>query len=324
LKNDQFLNPFNKNSAHHKPIGTGAIYAPVTDERHLDFAHFGRFGINVGSPWGNYAVRLDEPGVMVTVNKKEADANGLPATVPMPAGGVVLDSDEADNQIVVFDMNTGGRMHHVRGYQWRSGNPVGMQYRSYAFNSLGHGVRDGDRIGTTASGVAAPFGILRGYEANTPGVPIQHALQMIGPRRDGPACPNVRHMLGRTHILPAVSMDGNALTVDEYNLGSIPYGTLFAIPPESKGGPRLESLGLSEPGLRLARAIRDYGIYLIDGGGCGPAIRADQDVDKNLFMNEIPKFYNHIRVVDNSEWNPAHDATGGGTPIAPNCAFDAL
>lgn len=318
LKNDVFLNPFNKDSAHHKPIGTGAVYAPESDPRNQNFHHFDSFGINVGAPWGNVAIQLTGAGEMVTVNKKEAKASGLPVTIRMPAGGVTLENPDGapDNQFVLTDLST-RIMHHFRGYEWAGGRPVAMQYRQYQHNSLGHGTRMGERVGTSASGVAAPFGILRGEEANVAGRPIQHALQMIAPRK--PGCFN---LLSKEVILPAVSMDGNA---DEapYNQGKLPYGTLLAIPPESKGGPKLESLGLSESGLRLARAVRDYGIYLVDGGGCGPAIRADQNVDKRLFMSDIPKFYGHIRVVSNSEWNRSQVATGGGEPIAPNCAFDA-
>lgn len=318
LKKNVFLNPFNKDSAHHKPIGTGAVYAPESDPRNQNFHHYNSFGINVGAPWGNYAIQLTDAGEMVTVNKKESRASGLPVTIRMPIGGVTLENpgNAPDNQFVLWDMPT-RKMHHFRGYEWAGGRPVASQYRQYEYNSLGHGTRMGERIGTSASGVAAPFGILRGEEANTPGHPIQHALQMIAPRK--PGCFN---LLSKEVILPAVSMDGNA---DEapYNHGKLPYGTLLAIPPESKGGPKLESLGLSESGLRLASAVRDYGIYLVDGGGCGPAIRADQKVDKRLFMSDIPKFYRHIRIVSNSEWNRSHIATGGGEPIAPNCAFDA-
>jgi hypothetical protein len=47
---------------------------------------------------------------------------------------------------------------------------------------LGHGTRRGERVGTSASGVAAMFGPLRGHEINTPGYRIEHALQMVLPR----------------------------------------------------------------------------------------------------------------------------------------------
>lgn len=126
-------------------------------------------------------------------------------------------------------------------------------------------------------------------------------------------------------MLPAVSMDNGW----EDNTGNLPYGSLLAIPPESKGGPDLDTLGLSEPGKRLAEALRDYGLYAIDGGGGADgtgSIRADQSISAanfNALKADIPKFYRHMRRVTNSEWSTGNDPVGGGTPLAPNCAFDA-
>ncbi len=56
--------------------------------------------------------------------------------------------------------------NHLRVYAWIGGNPVAVQYRSYKPDITGRGTKLGERIGTSASGVAAPFDILRGWEVN--------------------------------------------------------------------------------------------------------------------------------------------------------------
>ena len=321
LKNDLFLNPFNRDSAHHRPIGTGAVYSADDDPFTRIIQQFDKFGINLGSTsWGLYTALAPSDGPMILVDRLNDRAKSLPVSVRMPPGGVTIEypEGESDGNVAIWDAAQ-NRINHFRRYTWNDGAPKAMQYRDYDPHALGHGTYPGDRVGTSASGVAAPFGVLRGPEANTPGHPIQHALQMVVPRKND-GCPNV---LAKSFILPAVDMDGSARTNAEHNQGLLPYGSLLAIPPEDKGGPNLDELKLSEAGRRLAQAVRDYGIYIVDGGGCSPAIRADQHVEKKLFMKEIPKFYRYIRVVTNSEWAPDRPTTGGGDPLAPNCAFDA-
>jgi hypothetical protein len=67
-------------------------------------------------------------------------------------------------------------------------------------------------------------------------------------------------MLSGEVILPAVGADRNA-DQPGHNLGHTPYGGLLAIPR----GVDLDRLDLTEAGRRLAEAVRDYGIYVVDG-----------------------------------------------------------
>ncbi|MBL9204930.1 MAG: hypothetical protein JNN01_07585 [Opitutaceae bacterium] len=191
------------------------------------------------------------------------------------------------------------------------------------------------------------FGILRGWEVQAAGHRIGHALQLVLPRTKKVG--NLPVMLGREVWWPAVSMDGSGYTHREHNIGHIPYGSLWALPPVEKGGPDLARLGLSERGMRLAECIRDYGLYVVDGGGA-TALRADQEFDSELTKElkaESAKFYRFIRLVENSVANTGKvvfqvgDAptqptggnnrqiekggfpAGGGTPLAPNTAIDA-
>ena len=320
---DHFLNPFNKASAHHRPIGTGARYATSTDRTTRDWLKAAHFTLNIGAPWGVTMIDTVETDPIVTVRGVApcGRVSGLPVDIRLPVAGLITRIETGasgcqDGNIVVHD-KVSDEMHHLRQYNYNNGSPSAGQYRLVDTRGLGHGTRLGQRLGTSASGVAAPFGLLRGHETNTPGFAINHAMQMVLPRVAG-----CKIMLGRTIVLPATDRDGTATNTGN-NTGSIPYGGLLALPPTVN----LTSLGLSEPGLRLAEAIRNYGIYAVDGGGCNAgAVRTDQEVSEpiaRLLRADIKKFHRFVRLVTNNDVLGSPVA-GGGEALAPNCAFDAL
>src|SRR5512132_1347110 len=56
-QNDLFENPFNKSSAQHRPMGTGAIYASDSDPATRDWMRAnGRMSLNVGLPFGDFVI----------------------------------------------------------------------------------------------------------------------------------------------------------------------------------------------------------------------------------------------------------------------------
>lgn len=324
LKSDLYLNPFNKKSAHHRPIGSGAKYAATSHAATQDWLKAKTLGINVGAPWGVSMAQTvaSDPLVTIAGYAPCGKVSQLPVTIRLPKAGfvtkVVLNAGGCTDGVVVVYDQPSGKPHQIRQYNWNNGKPRGGQYRTWDIKGLGHGVKPGDRVGTSASGVAGIFGLLRGAEINPPGRPVQHALQMVLPRLNPSTC---KVMIGKTFKLPAVSMDGGWQAPDA-NTGNIPYGALMALPPAVK----INALGLSEPGKRLARALRDYGVYLVDGGGCSNgAIRADQQIASatlKLLKQDIPKLYPLLRMVTNND--VLNDpVAGGGVPLAPNCAFDA-
>ncbi len=88
-QNDWFYNPFNQHSAHHRPVGTGAIYADENHPAIQDWLMGSHININVGDrPWGLYMVDADEEGPLLKVNRRrETGVSGLPVKMRFPAGG---------------------------------------------------------------------------------------------------------------------------------------------------------------------------------------------------------------------------------------------
>ncbi len=123
-------------------------------------------------------------------------------------------------------------------------------------------------------------------------------------------------------VLPAVGRD--AVIAPGSNTGHIPYGALLALPR----GTDLAALRLSEPGRRLAAAIRDYGIYAVDGGGCEQGVlRGDSTIRPAtlaLLNADIPKLYPLIRMVLNNDIlaDPSPAAAGRSHPTARSTRSD--
>jgi hypothetical protein len=327
-KDDLFANPFTYKSAHHRPIGTGAIYASDTANATKDWLKATLFNINNGLPSGTGVFEVDNGDPLLQVNgfAKCGQAAGMPINMRIPVGGFPPALNPTtiscpDNAIVVFDRGNRAdpnddKVYQLRQYYWNGGSPTAERNRFLDVRGLGHGLYYGDMLGGPAAGVSTLFGVLRGAELGTPGLPIEHALAIELPYK--PGCTS---MLGRDVRLPATNRDSTATTTG-YNTGHIPYGGLLAIPRTVN----ILSLGLSETGVRLAAAIQNYGIYVINGGGCtAGALDADQNVTRTqrlALQADIKRMYPFIRLVLNNDVFRSTVA-GGGTPLAPNCAFDA-
>ncbi len=318
-KSNLFLNPYSKQSAHHRPIGTGAKYASNTDAATKDWLKASHLNVNTGTPWGTDMLEAG-PSDPIRVVGAQAHCDrvvGLPLKVRLPGhqSNVAHNGSGCPDGVVVVYDRVSGKPHQLRQYNWNNGRPTAGQYKTWDIKGLGHGSRSGQRMGTSASGVAGMFGVLRGFEINSPGHKIEHALRIGLPRK-----PGCKVMLSRQFVLPATSGDSNR-SRSGYNTGHIPYGGLLALPRTVN----VNNLGLSEPGRRLAQAIQNYGMYASDGSGCSAgAMEADQTVSagiKKQLTNDIRKIYPHVRLVLNNTMGSA--VAGGGSPIAPNCAFNS-
>jgi hypothetical protein len=305
---DFFKNPFNKNSAHHCPIGTGAMYAADDDPATVVWLKYGFSNVNSPSSTGYgftfYKTDPSYPEATVTTQKGSVTLR-LPPNLTAPTGreGVVIVYDPATQTVYDF-------------IHWRSSpQPSADHFVSSNIKGTGHPAAVGaPRVGVSASGVEGFFGMMRGHEVNTPGCKIQHVAQFSVHWKSGP------DILAGYAVWPAGSTDGGG----KNQTGPFPYGSLIAIPPVSKGGPDLDKLGLSEPGRRLAESLRDYGGYITDSTVGSVNMRADQEVKPEVRIQltvDMKKVYPYLRLVKNNA--PDQSASGGGTPLAPNTAFDA-
>ena len=339
-ESDLFLNPFRAHSAHHIPIGTGMQYLAKSHPTYANSLSKGtRLFLNSGIPFGHpiWASSPSDPLVTVHWNGQHTGLN-LPAQVRIPTNvrperipKPPPSSQYRDSAATMYRTDT-DQAYQFYNFAWV---PENNRYEAailrplYSYASYGHGIVDGQRIGTSASGVAGAFGILRGWETNTPGQAIEHCLQCALP-----ADPGTTNMLAKNsiipRILPATSQDNAAAGNPGMAIGDIPYGALLAIPPQNKGGPNLNNLGLSEAGQRIAEAMVRYGIRVVDKGGeVNGALRLDQEFNNNLrtaLNADMITLYPHLQCCnfDDSRWViGGMTAFGGGTPLAPNTAFDA-
>ena len=349
---DWFYNPFNRNSAIHRPIGTGAIYAGDEDSATITWLQHVGMKFNYEHPYGAPYVAVDETDPVKTVifapSQITRDRGSLPVEVRIPKFRWPVNPEPAghypDGGVAIYDRTT-EMLNEFYNYRYNDGAPLATIHRDHDIKGLGHGTVLGERVGVTATGVSVMWGALQPWSLEKPDHAIGHALQLILPRhsRRGAHQPQ---LISKEIQWPATTGDGSAGHPDE-NLGYIPYGGLMAIPPVDKGGPDLNDLGLSPPGLRLAEALRDYGAYVIDGGQM-PIIRTTANFSPSLHdqlhhtkTDDLKKIYREMRLVKNSvigatarmRENPDRGQegfigtptwpAGGGEPLAPNTAIDA-
>ena len=307
---DPFPNPFGKASALHRPIGSGAIYASDSHATTLNLRRASFNNINSNNGWGVnvYKSTYADPYVRVTAGGPYNQ--GLPVSLRVPAEA--HNQSTTDATVVIHDATT-NITHEFYYWRWNNGRPTASIYHQWNIRGAGHTGPGGARVGSSASGVAGMFGLVRGHEVNVAGYKVQHALQMA---LDGRGTCGM--MLKKQVVWPASSTDGFCNSGDNCR-GQIPYGALLALPPSVN----IDSLGLSEPGKRLAKAIQDYGIYVVDNSQC-PTLRGDQFIASNVkqaLTNDMRKVYPRLRMVLNND--SRQSVAGGGTARAPNCAIDA-
>jgi hypothetical protein len=174
------------------------------------------------------------------------------------------------------------------------------------------GVYDAPYHGTRAYGGSAIAGLIRQGEL-THG--IHHALAAaIEPKAHNRNCPG-----GKDFVWPASSADGDASTA--YGVtGNLYMGTLLAIPPTVD----LTKLGLAGPDMILARAMQDYGVYIVDSGGCNLQLFAEPRAEKEVAQIKVEsggqsycslrKLVPLLKIVTN---NGPQSIGGGGKPRCP-------
>jgi hypothetical protein len=226
--------PFAASSPWNLPIGSSAQFSAPGDPRTQSLLA-SRAGINAAI-WSNpvYVASWGDP-IRFLGSGANAVAIHVPdsATPAGPPGG--------DNQLDIVDPT-----HHVVDESWRTS-------RVFAFNlASGFHVRvdlRGDGLtGATAAGMSATGGLIRTWELQSHD--IRHALAV--------AVPASSMALGP--VWPAQSQD--AWAPGRY-VGALHMGSLVAIPPSVN----VAALGLSAEGLAIARALQNYGAYVVNTAG---------------------------------------------------------
>jgi arylsulfatase A-like enzyme len=318
---------------YHIPLATGLRYAGDSDATTIAWQSQSFGNIKIGcsnSPdtmsvcnSNAHPIFIAPPGTpSVTVGKLASDAASLPATVRMPEEAKVnmLQGSGQDATITIFYPDT-NRAYVFYKYSWNNGAPTAQRHVDFSVTGTGHPNRVGDGdVGTIAAGVANWLGIMRGHEIAATGQDFNHRFKIAVARKDNQGT----HILGRNFHLPANGTDGGIGSGD--NLGPFNYGDIVALPTSVD----IDSLGLSEPGKRFARAMQQYGVLIADGGPQG--IRGDQYIDvaaRDLISRDFDAIWDRMRRVEDFTTNAHFDEAvrtgkiGPGTPLGPNCAFDA-
>jgi hypothetical protein len=293
---DPGLWPFAVSSPWNTPIGAGAAFEQATDPRTKDLlSPPGGTGINAHE-WSHpvYLAAAADPSAnlyddaALVASAIHCPADAAPALPPPP---------NTDAHLHIIDPT-----HTFVDEMWEASKVSdGWSSQAWAKNSLlGAGVGQG---GVRAYGGSAIGGLIRAGELSTA---ILHALAF---------CIEASQQTD-SWVWPATTNDHAAAS--SYT-GSLPMGQLAAIPPDVD----LCSLDLTPAGLVVARALQDYGGYLVDSGGAlafyaEPAVEDDASLGEAALLDDargdLAKIVPQLRVVTD---NASTTVGGGGAPRAP-------
>jgi len=352
-----FLNPFSRLSAHHRPVGKGAIYgipgsasAPVPGSRgRLDIVTLFRCGATEAGRKYIYRVDPGDPKRAIMQNKDSKNGSKLPYTLRIPNAKLPVKGE--DKNVILCFRNGGPAPLCDLFYGFDNVADTARYRREFLLSGtdVGDGL-DGQDSGGGASRVRWPGTVLRGHEINNAATAlVQHALNCTATRHShpdnkvAPKAPASRHVLNRDFVWPSSGTDGGAAYPD--NQGDIPYGTRLVIRWQDRLLRDSPKLGLTARGKALFDALLYYGVYILDGQGSYDAanngavlqLRVDQDVqnvtelDAQLtkilpllwpVMNPRPRGKKETEV-----WTDGLPYAGGGGPLDPvmsvNTAWDA-
>lgn len=289
---DPFLWPFSPDSPWNMPIGSGAQYSRAGDEVTMSLTDR-RIDIWLNSEEFSHPVVSAATSDPVLIVNYEG-TNVAPFTagtveIHMPVGANPATGPDSHLHVIDVDSETA---HEFFGY---TPTATGATATYYVRNSLrGDGISDG---GTRAYGGSALGGLVRLWELE--GGTIPHALAVAltgGQLRQGPTW-------------PATAEDANSS--DTYR-GPIPMGTLMAIPK----GVAVDAMVLSEPGRIVAKALQDYGGYVVDQAR-SMTLYAELGVPPEVLTairEDLPRIRRELRVVTN---NGPNTVGGGGEPLLP-------
>lgn len=288
-RREAWLWPFATTSPWNMPIGDGAEYESADDERTANLidpeAH----------PWvnaGEYSVpifKASEDDPLATVHEEgqsEVQYRIPPDAEPAPGSDSSMFVVDPTGRWVDETWRTEGA-----GTEWTAEYHVRNDLTSSGWGA--GGVR--------AAGASGIGGIIREWELDDGHIRHAIALSLSDFQlRSGP-------------VWPATNEDSGA---EERYQGENPIGTLAAIPPTVD----VTELGLSRSGVALARALQDYGGYVVDRT-VGFIVKAEPSLEGSPLLEDLRDDLDAIRAELRVVTNNGPDAVGGGgrarTGLAP-------
>ena len=328
-----FKNPCNAATATKRPIGSGATYAGASHQYTIYWLKSGTAAgkVNLNTANSGYGCGIwdasSAAGTFQTTVTYAGPADNLdakaqfPVTLRLPNGfnSSFNGPSGRDNSALIWD----GEYFHdfYRLYTVTQGSKyTGVSHYRHAGGGQGHG---GNPRGTPASGIWFEGMTIRGHEWND--ASAGKCEHMLGIALGASSSHSVGAQLGKTFVWPATSGDWHMAT----NGGVIPYGTILAIPPPEKGGPNpVTDLGIpandtTSAKSRLYWQARNYGWVVVDIGDV-PVFRCDQVLNestRSALQTAARQLYPYLRAITNVGATGSNPI-GGGSPLAPNCAFN--
>lgn len=315
ISDDLFFNPFNKWSAHHRPIGADVEFGipPSVEPGNVGTSTASHYnaGVKLNATESNAdeargrlsgTINMDLENSIVgskylwklTATNKETltfdrrDGTGtfsvtipkLGATAYYPIRNADDAAKERDYQVLVYPKNAGTADLLVSMRDTDYFTPGANTPREWPIGGIDCREHSALESWTGASRIRWPMGFIRGFEVNptNPG-PINHALQASCDRLSSNAS---AHIMGRRCVWPSYGTDSftETATSGPRNRGNIPYGTCVTLRDADYTRIRAALVTANNKrGVRIVDAIYFYGIYLIDGNGSANSIQLRCDAE---------------------------------------------
>ena len=293
---DPAIWPFAPDSPWNVSLGSSAEYATIDSPAYSDD---GGATLNV-SNWSHpvFIATVDDP-----VSEFYRNDTGLIAEMRAPADA--KPDPQGDGSLIIVDATCTVYDYPVAVEMWQA------KWRDDAWRAnatvlhdlTGHGFY-GRYVGVRAGGMSALGGLIRRHELQQNNIP--HALAVaVHPKALN------RNVPGTSHAWkwPASWADGLTNPGDRYgNSGNVYMGSLLAIPPSVD----VNRLGLSDQGVAVAKALQDYGAYIVESGDGNIIFYAEPlsaDIIAPELADDLGTLARHLRVISN---NGPQSVGGGG------------
>lgn len=309
--------PFLKTSAWNIPIGLGATLEGPTATKTANFLQMntirmGFFEFGPGTyPFGGCWFELAEAGDETATVYHDGVGTGIgmpQANIKMPDVRF-LDNTSGDRNIIVIDPD-GDTVRKFYHFRWTGSRYEAELCRVHSLSGLGHGTTPGDRVGSSASGVALIGGYLKPSIVETPGREWPNMIHITVPRNALPNSTGALSILNTSTRLPATTIDSHPARND----GENDYGEVYTVETSLN----LDSFGFDDIQMRFAQCVRRRGLMIVDGGGTvnggfrafnGISVSAAEKINA-----AASALHPYLRRITNGTWFNGQTTRGGGQP----------